>query len=534
MKQKLVNNKSIVVHGSILASASIIVRFIGFFYRIPLIRLLGNVGNGYYSVAFDLYQIVLVISSLSLPIAVSRLVSSKLAKNQYKNAHKVFISALMISIIIGGIASAIVWFGADFFARISIQPLAVYSIKVLAPTLFIVAIMGTFRGYFQGMNYMIPTALSQIIEQIINAVISILAANYLINKGVEYGAAGGTLGTGVGALSGLIFIIILYLFSRPRIKNKIKKSNESVLSIDSYLSITKLLVLTTIPIIFGTVIIQITNYIDQLMFNIGLAHHGYSNNQISNLYGLLSGKNRLILSLPVAAASALSAATIPSITSFITRNNNKELKKNINILIRFIMIFAFPACIGLIVLAKPIMILLFNDYSIIPAQLLQLGSITVIFFSMQSASIAILQSINYLKRPVMNASKALIVNIVFNFILLFIFDTNLYGAVITNIIFAIISGTLNFYDVKKYTNIKFNIKKSFILPLICSIIMGGFCSLIFFILNKFIGNNLSALLSILFSGIIYSILIIKFKVINERELSSLKIGRLVVKIMGEK
>ena len=217
------NNSSFLVQGAILAAAGIITRLIGIAYRIPVNNILGDEGQGFYGCAYSIYNIALLLTSYSLPLAVSKLVSARIAKDEHKNAMRIFKSALLFALVVGTLVGVIVFVFSDFIAgNIMSLRLSAYALRVLAPGLLIVAVMGVVRGFFQGMGTMVPTALSQILEQIVNAIVSIIGANYLLQMGKKaiesknepslpfaYGAAGGTLGTVSGALFGLIFLLVL-------------------------------------------------------------------------------------------------------------------------------------------------------------------------------------------------------------------------------------------------------------------------------------------------------------------------------------
>ena len=211
--------KKIIMHGGILAMAGILVRIIGLVYRIPMLNIIGDEAYGIYSAAYNVYNIMLVLSSYGLPMAVSKLVSDRMVKKQYKDAKKIFNASLMVATCTGGIAASITFFGAEFIEKkfySGYQGIAL-PLKVLAPTIFIVSMLGVLRGFYQGMGTTIPTALSQLIEQIVNAVISILAGYILIRNFSDsakvngYGAAGGTMGTAFGAFAGLILLVIIFL-----------------------------------------------------------------------------------------------------------------------------------------------------------------------------------------------------------------------------------------------------------------------------------------------------------------------------------
>ena len=163
--------------------AGIVTRIIGMIYRIPVTNIIGDKGNGYYASAYYIYNILLLISSYSLPLAISKVISQRLSKREYSNAKRVFKGGLMFATMTGGIAGLLVLFGANILADFLSEPLSAIALRIFAPTLLVVAIMGVFRGYFQGMGNMVPTAVSQIIEQIINAVVSIIAAKAMFDYG---------------------------------------------------------------------------------------------------------------------------------------------------------------------------------------------------------------------------------------------------------------------------------------------------------------------------------------------------------------
>ena len=198
---------SFVVQAAILASASLIVRFIGFLYRMPITELIGDEGNGIYNAGYQIYTFLLILSSAGLPAAISRLVSTRIAKGEYANAHRVFRVAMAFAATLGSIGMVLLFVFAEQFAAIGGIAESVYSIRTLAPTLLIVSIMSVYRGYLQGLNIMVPTAVSQIVEQIFNAVFSVYLAWILVKQSLPLGAAGGTAGTGIEALAGLLGII---------------------------------------------------------------------------------------------------------------------------------------------------------------------------------------------------------------------------------------------------------------------------------------------------------------------------------------
>ena len=232
--QKKRKKDDFLMQGMILAIAMVMTKVIGALYRIPLTNILGDEGNGFYGYAFEVYAFALMLSSLSLPTAVSKLVSARMAMRQRRNAFRVFLGSLVFSVIVGVLASLIVFFGADMIAaNLMKSPLSAYALRVLAVGLFVVALLGVLRGYFQGLGTMMPTAVSQIIEQVVNAVVSIAGASVLFKIGIAagekrneellgpaYGAAGGTLGTVAGAVFALLFLLFSFFIYRKVIRRQ--------------------------------------------------------------------------------------------------------------------------------------------------------------------------------------------------------------------------------------------------------------------------------------------------------------------------
>ncbi len=258
--------------GGILAIASLLVRIIGMVYRIPMSNILGEEGNGIYAVAFEIYDVMLIISSYSLPLALSKIISAQQARKQHKNTGKVFKVALKFAIISGGGFAILLFAGAGLIEKYIYPEYSGVQIplRVLAPTIFIVALLGVFRGFFQGKKTMVPTAFSQIVEQIVNAVVSV-AASYLFMKwNIEsvqqaaWGAAGGTLGTCLGAASALLIVLFVYWLYKP-VQEKLERRDPSTRT-NSEKYLFKLLLITIIPIVLSQTVYNISGLIDYKIF----------------------------------------------------------------------------------------------------------------------------------------------------------------------------------------------------------------------------------------------------------------------------
>ncbi|WP_349673354.1 polysaccharide biosynthesis protein [Lacrimispora sp.] len=527
------------VQGIILAAAGIIVRIIGMFYRIPLADILGDEGNGYYSSAFSIYSILLIVSSYSLPTAVSKMVAVRLARKEYINSIKVLKVSLFYGTVVGGLGAAVLWFGADLFANDFLKmPYTSYALKTLAPTILIIAYLGVFRGYFQGIGTMLPTAISQIFEQIVNAVISIYAAAMLFQEGVRsnvlygstqysyaFGAAGGTIGTGAGALAGLLFLLFILFSYRPVMKRQSRRDRSGYL--ETYGSLSTVLIMTVLPIVFSSVAYNISIVVDNSIYGISMASMGMGAPEIAANWGIYSGKYRLLFNIPVAIANSLASALIPSLSQAVAEKSRPQIIRKISMVIRFSMIIAIPSTVGLTVLAGPICNLLFSrsdNVSLI--KMMIYGSSAVVFFSLSTVTNAVLQGINHMKTPLRNAIISLILHVGILWVMLYPLKMGIYGVLYSNILFALTMCLLNGFSIRKYLNYRQEIKKTFFLPTLAAGIMGAVCYGVYFLVHAFLKHNiLGVLAAVAAAVIVYGVLLLKFQCVDESELNGFPGGR---------
>lgn len=540
------NRTNFLVQGSILAVASIISRIIGLIYRIPMTEIIGDVGNNYYGCAFDVYNIVLIISSCSLPQAVSKIVSAKVAKGQYRSAHQVFRGALLFAVISGLIAGLVVYFGAAFFTGTLLKtPYSVFALKVLAPVLFVVAVLGALRGFFQGLGTMMPSAVSQIIEQLVNAVVSVWAAYALFGYGSKigavlgdsehyaaaYGAAGGTLGTGAGAVAGLLFAVFVYVVYLRVLKKQMRRDKSGKVS--SFGSTFGLLIVTVIPVLLSTTIYNISGILDQGIFkNIALLQ-GYSEHEIDVWWGVFSGKYKLLINIPIAIASAMASSAVPTLTASFVEKDMGRVRSQIHASIRFIMIVAFPSTVGLTVLAKPIFLLLFpgtSETADLAATMMLWGSTAVVFYALSTISNGLLQGIDRLKVPVVNAVISLVAHVILLVVLMMFFRMNIYAVVVANIFFALLMCILNARALKKYSGYRQEIKKTFLIPLICSALMGGASWLTYYGLYALCEiNAVAVIVGMIVSVLVYILALLLLRGVREEDLSGFPKGAALIR-----
>ena len=541
MSKKKTND--FLIQGSILAIAGIIARIIGIIYRIPLNNILGDEGLGYYSAAYDVYSIMLLISSMSMPLAVSKLISTANSKKHYKDSVRFLIGSLIISGILGLVVSTFTFFESGFLARLIGFPPAAYAMKALAPALLIMSILGVFRGFFQGLGNMIPTAFSQVLEQIANAIVSIVAASRLFDIGKKvdeaqsttstayaYGAAGGNLGTLAGSLLALALMIFVFVLYTSVLKKKIKRDRR--IEVVSYQEVGKMVIITIIPVLLSTTIYNFSNLIDSAIYGNIMNFLGVSVQEKSSVWGVYSGKYRMLTTVPIAFASSLSSSIIPSMISSITTGQRQEAVEKIRSAISFTMIIAMPCGVGLTALGSPIIMMLFpgTDMSI-ASVLMKFSLFTTLAYSLSTITNSVLQGMDRMKLPVIHASISLGIHVILLPLILIVFKANIYGVIIADILFAVVICILNQRSLKKHIGYHQEIIRTFLLPLIASVIMGivaWLAYLLFHLITK--SNAFSCLIAIVVAVVVYFIAIIMLHIVDEQTLYKFPKGGLLVRL----
>lgn len=523
------SGKHIIKQGTILAAASVISRIIGMLYRSPMAAVIGDKGNGLYSFAFEIYSIALILSSYSMPLAVSKLLSARFAKKEYKNADKIYKFAYIFAAVSGMVMALILFFGAGTIERLSGHEGLALPLKVLAPTVFVVALAGTTRGFFQSRNTMMPTAVSQLAEQIINAIVSIVAAVILVRFAANefdkarYGAAGGTIGTLFGALSSLMFLIFLFVIYKPRMRKHL--SHDKVGVTVSNEEVLKLIVATIVPVILSQTVYQSIGVVDGFMFG-----NLYKGSDSTALYGIYSSKYRLMVNVPNAISSALASSMIPSLVSLYTLKDFVEFRARLKISVKFNMIIAFPCAFGISALSEMIMKLLFpTTDTVISGRMLMYGSIAVLFYALSTVTNAALQGMDRMRLPVRHAAISLLIHIPLMVILLKFTKLGAHALVIGNIIYPLIVCALNWVSVARYANYRQEVKTTFIIPLLASSVMWieTFClsRLMAKVLPvNYITNALITIICIVNACLVYFIMLFVLKGVTREELKEFPMG----------
>ncbi len=540
---------SFLVHGGILAAASLLVRFIGMIYRIPMVNIIGSKGNAYYSSAFSVYNILLLLSSYSLPLSVSKMVSARISKGKFKETGRVMTVATVFALISGLVFGLVTYFGADFFCdKVLNSPASATALKWMAPTVFLMAVVGVLRGFFQGMETTIPTALSQIFEQIVNAVVSVVMAFVLFGYGrrlmnmggdqtlpAAWGAAGGTIGTGMGALTALIFLVILFFAYSKYFRAGIRQDHHK--KIRTYGKLTQILLLTAIPVILSTAAANAIDLIDVALFNGAMKLRGVSYDAYSAVWGDYNSAYLLLVHLPVSIASAIGVALVPSLAAAHAQGDRKQVLQKAALAVRVTLIIAIPCAFGMVAIGGNLARLLFTSIADDAVYYLVAGGLAVVFFSTATVTNAILQGVNEMGRPVVHAVIGLLVHTGLLAVMLFVLKMDIYAVIICYMVFGLVVTILNLISIHRIIGYTPDPVRCLLIPGLVSLVVVVICFGVSFGVNHFksgrIADLLIVLISLFLGFIVYFIGILWSGCLTKRQLRALPGGRRIVKI-GEK
>ena len=542
------NNKKdgFIMQAGILAAASIICRMIGLLYRGPLTGIIGDEGNGYYSTAYNIYTIVLLVSSYSIPSAIAKVLAQRLALKEYRNAQRIFKCALVYVMVVGGAASLILFIGAPYFVMGNSIPV----LRVFAPTIFFYGLLGVLRGYFQAHRTMMQTSVSQILEQILNAAVSLGAAYVLMQTAVSaggdgstqamYGAVGSAVGTGAGVVIALLFMAVIYMMNRKMIKRR--AAYDRTETQESYWDIFKLMMAVVTPFILSTCIYNLTTSLNQTIYlKMMVKYKEIDVIAATTELGIFSSKAVTISNIPIALASAMSAAIVPTIASTYAQGSVKQTKKKVAYAIKVTMLISIPAAVGIGVLARPVMMVLFPQLeSLELASRLLMGlSATVVLYGLSTLTNAALQGIGKVNTPVINATIAIVIQTAVLVSILYYTDWGVYGVMTATVLYSFFMCVLNNIFMKKYLGYKQEIDKTFARPVFSAVLMGAAAYgvyegmgyvLALFMESAYFMNLIAFATAALIGAMLYFVLVIKLKAVKESDLRGLPKGKMIIKV----
>ncbi|CUU45189.1 MULTISPECIES: putative polysaccharide biosynthesis protein [Clostridium] len=502
--------KQSLIRGSIiLGVAGILTRFLGLFFRWPLIMLIGDEGIGYYQMSYPLYMFFIAMAS-GVPVAISKMISEKNATNDIYGSFEVMKeSAILMTIIGTGTTLALFFFAKPIVSFLKWDSKAYYSLIGISFAPIVISFVTIFRGFFQGLQNMTPSAISQIIEQIGRVIFGVGLAVFLLPRGIEYSAGGAAFGATAGAVLGGAYLYSNYKRVKKRYAIKRIKSNPEILN-----TILKI----AIPISLGTTVSSIMNLIDSILVPQKLLDAGFTNVQSTVLYAQLTGKASVIVNIPLTLSMAICTSLIPIIAENFILKKQKELKSKIDASMKMASVIAIPCTFGLFFLAEPVMKFIFPG-RFEGIEILKYLSLTIPFIIITQTTTAILQGTGHYIKPVINLLIGCLIKIVLTWVLVPMQMFNIYGAVLASFGAYLTVSILNIMMMKFTLRVRLNLYEILIKPCYASSIMMLIVLISYNILYKnTISNGISCLTSIFLGMIVYIIMIIVFKVFNVEEI----------------
>lgn len=512
-----IRKQSFIKGAAILAVAGLITKVLGAIYKLPLNYIIGSEAIGYYQASYDWYVWALTISTYALPIAISKLVSEKIELGRRDEAHKIFKVAFLLASALGLTVSLFLFFSSSFLVGLFKNPGSYYAVAAIAPAIFLVSISASIRGYFQGMQNMIPSAVSQVIEQSGRVVFGYILAIMLLPKGSELTAGGAAFGTSVGGLLSVLVLAYMYSKYRPAIMSGI--NDLPARKTESVASIVKRILVFAVPITIGGSIMPVMGLIDSLIVFDRLQAAGYEYTTAVQMYGQLKALALSFINLPQIITISLGASLVPAIAESIARRDLDSARKKSELGIRLSLLIGLPAAMGLFILADPIMIMVSPKENVVAGIALRYLAPSAIFLTLVQTLTGILQGMGKERVPVVNLLIGAIVKIVISYTLTSIPYMNIRGAALGTVFGYAVPCVLNLAAIIKYQKQKLNYTRTIIKPLIATGIMAATAYYSYHLLLSAIGSNtISTMISILISILVYGVALLLIRGVTVEEL----------------
>jgi len=449
-KTPIVNNHKFLKGTMILTISSIVVKVIGALNWIILSRVMGGEGIGLYQMGFPIYLMAITVSSAGIPVAISIITAEKIAKHDYAGAKRVFNVSLRLLFCTGLLFSGALLFGAQWLVdnHWIRDARAYYSIIALAPAVFFVTFLSSFRGYLQGWQIMTPTAASEITEQLTRVFTMIAFAYMLMPYGLPYAAAGASMGAGVGAFCGLMVLWWFYHRLKKQFKlETVKQAADSV--VEPAKMIIKRLVYLALPVSMSSLMLPIVSNLDLLIVPARLEVAGFNVSQATTFFGYLTGMAVPLVNLSTILTAALAISLVPAISESRILGDALGIKEKTKTAFRVAAIITIPCSVGLFVLAEKVAGMIYNAPGAAPA--IQTMSMAIFLLGIHQVSTGILQGMGKTTIPVINMIIAASVKVGLNWTLTALPWMGIKGAAWATVADIGIAALLNLVFIYKHT-----------------------------------------------------------------------------------
>ncbi len=528
------NNKGKTFVGGaiILGLAGLLVKILGAFFRIPLGNIIGDDGMGYYQTAYPIYNLFLTIATAGIPTAIARMTSERYALGRPYEAYRVFRVSSLLLFVTGAVSCAIFYFGAGLISGWVHEPDAVYCMKAIAIALLFVPLMGSFRGFFQGRQNMRPTAVSQVVEQIFRVAVGLGLTVLLLPKGLPFAAAGASFGAAAGGIFGFITSLLSYKANKKKIDKELEGADKTPL--ESRRAILWTILTIAVPITIGASVMPIINALDTAIVKSRLIAIGYDSGVARSLYGQLTGMAAPIINVPQVFTQAVSMSLVPVVAAAFKRGDTDFMRRNISLSLRYAMIISAPCAVGIMVLAKPVMLMFYpyqKESAVNAAGCLAVLAVGTIFLALVHASTGTLQGIGRQQIPVRNLCFGALSKIAVTYVLTAIPALNVRGAACGTVAAYCTAAALNILCVRKYTGTRPDPVLTFVKPLLAAAVMGAASAGAYALLHRFLGNALSCLGAIAVGVVVYAVMIFVTRSLSAEELAGMPKGEKLLSIL---
>lgn len=522
--------KSFLKGAAVLAVIGIVCKVIGAVFRIPVTNMIGTEGIAYYNTPYSVYAFLLVISSAGLPVAISKMVSERVTLGDYKGAHQIFQTALKALSVIGIITTVIMLLLSGQLADWVKRPEADIGFLAIAPSLFFVSVLSAYRGYFQGLQIMSPTAFSQLVEQLGKLGMGLYFANLWKAKGVAFGAAGAVFGVTLSELLALIFIMIIYY----RHKGKIRLQMAKGVSSKGLSGVGKQLFVLAFPIVMGAMAMPLVNTADTAIVGNALYDMGYALGDANSLFGTFTGVVNPLVNMPAILSLALAMSLVPAISASKARKDEAGVARKADMGFRLALLVGLPCAAGFYLLSQPIIHMLYSSVQgqelLTAGELLRIMAAGVLFLTIVQTTTGILQGLGKTYVPVINLFIGVAVKIAASLILIRNPELNIKGAAIGTVACYATAGILDIICVIKYAHFRLKIVDHIIKPLFAAGVMGVFVYFTYPLLARIMPDKITAVMEIATAGLLYLILVFAF-VLKKSDMAFLPGGGRITRVM---
>ena len=514
-----------------LMFSQVLIKILGLLYKLYLTNRegFGDSGNAIYSGGYQIYALLLTLSSIGVPNAISKMVSERIAAEDPKGAQRVFKIAFLTFAIIGFVGTLILFLGAKVIATSLLQiPEAEYTLMALSPSIFFVSIASVIRGYFNGTQKMSATANSQTFEQLFKTIFTIVAVELVVMiSGINTTlmAAGATIATTLATFLSFAYLYLYY--KRNRLKINPEQKSAGIYGKASVRTIIKNILLVSIPISLSSLLSAVNKNIDSFTVVRGLKPI-IGEKLAKEQYGILSGKVDTLTSLPLAFNIAFATALVPAISSARIKGDTQTINKRISFSLLITILIGLPCTIGMCIFAPQILLLLFPKASS-GGLVLAISALTIIFTMIAQTINGALQGLGKVTVPATALGIGVFVKFIINVKLIPVLGVN--AASLGSVVCHLVSCVIGYNVLKRSVKLNFKLRTLIIKPIIASILMGGISYAIYYGCNFILPERIAIIIGIISAVLIYACLVFVMRIIPEEEIDSLPFGEKLHKVL---